>query len=102
MRGKHVKTLEEVKHILQQNADILQSKWGVANLAVFGSIIRSEQKESSDIDIIADVPEDMSLLGVVSIRNYLSELLDCSADFIPRSDLRAELRDKILSEAVPI
>jgi hypothetical protein len=65
-------------------------------------VVRGEATEKSDVDIIADIPENMSLLGVISIENHLSDLLNLKVDFIPRSDIRLELRRHILSEAVAV
>jgi uncharacterized protein len=96
-----MKTLSEIRKILHEHAAELRDRYGITNLAVFGSVVRGEATEGSDVDIIADVPENMSLLGVVSAENYLSGLLGRKADFIPRSDIRRELRDSILREAIP-
>ncbi len=87
---------------MHNHATELYERYHITNLAVFGSVVRGEAGEGSDIDILADVPENMSLLGIISIENYLSELLGMKVDFIPRSDIRRELRDKILKEAVAI
>jgi predicted nucleotidyltransferase len=95
-----MKTLSEIREILRNHADELRSRYGLVNLAVFGSIVRGEAREDSDIDVLADVPENMSLLGVVSVENHLSAILECKVDFIPRSDVRQELRQSILREAV--
>lgn len=97
-----MKTFEEIRSVLHAHAEDLRSRYGITNLAVFGSIVRGEAREDSDVDILADVPASMSLLGVVSAENYLCELLGVKVDFIPRSDVRRELKDQILSDAVPV
>lgn len=97
-----MKTLKEIRTILRSHADELHDRYGITNLAVFGSVVRREAREDSDADIIADVPQNMSLLGVISAENYLSDLLGIKVDFIPRSDIRRELRDHVLDEAVAI
>lgn len=97
-----MKTFEEIRGILQNNAEDLRQRYGITNIAVFGSVACGEAKEGSDVDILADVPDAMSLLGVVSVENHLCELLSVKVDFIPRSDVRRELRNQILSDAVMV
>jgi len=97
-----MKTFNEIQTILQEHAGELRDRYGITNLAVFGSVVRGEAREDSDVDIIADVPENMSLLGIISVENYLSDIVGMKVDFIPRSDIRRELRDHILDEAVVI
>jgi predicted nucleotidyltransferase len=97
-----MKNFQEIRTVLQEHAQELQNRYQISNLAVFGSMVRGETREDSDVDIIADVPENMSLLGVISAENYLSDIVGMKVDFIPRSDIRRELRDHILTEAVAI
>jgi predicted nucleotidyltransferase len=97
-----MKTFEEIRTILHAHTDDLRTRYGMTNLAVFGSVVRGEAREDSDVDILADVPASMSLLGIVSVENYLCELLGMKVDFIPRSDVRRELKDQILSDAVMV
>jgi hypothetical protein len=97
-----MKTFREIQTILHNHVDDLRERYGMTNLAVFGSIARGEAREGSDVDVLADVPENMSLLGIISAENYLSDLLNMKVDFIPRSDIRHELRNHIFDEAVPV
>jgi hypothetical protein len=97
-----MKSLAEIKAVLHEHSSELQQRYGITNLAVFGSVARGEAREDSDVDILADVPENMSLLGIISVENYLSDLLKLKVDFIPRSDIRRELRNHILDEAVAV
>lgn len=97
-----MKTFQEIRSILSAHAAELRDRYGITNLAVFGSVVRGEAREESDVDILADVPENMSLLGIISVENHLSDLLGVKVDFIPRSDIRRELRDHILHESVAV
>ena len=97
-----MKSFTEIKSILHEHSSELVEHYGVTNLGVFGSVVRGQAREGSDVDILADVPENMSLLGIISVENYLSDLLGMKVDFIPRSDIRRELKIHILDEAVTI
>lgn len=71
-------------------------------LELFGSYARGEQRDKSDLDILVEFEEPVSLLGLVSVENYLSELLGVKINLVPKKDLRPELNDRVLSEAVAL
>ena len=45
---------------------------------------------------------ELSLLGVIEAEQYISELLHMKVDLIPIDDLREEIRDSVLREAVNV
>jgi len=49
---------------------------------------------------VVEFSDTISLLKLVSLENYLSELLGIKVDVVPKEDIRIELRDRILGEAV--
>lgn len=95
-----MKTVEEIKEILQKHKKELRDIFRIEEIGLFGSYVRGEQKQKSDIDILVEFDEPVSLLGVVKVENYLSELLGINVDLVPKKDVRPELRDIILKEAV--
>jgi len=97
-----MKTLPEIKSVLHAHAAELRERYGITNLAVFGSVARGEAAEDSDVDILADVPDEMSLLSVIAVENELSDFLGVKVDFIPRTDVRQELKQRIFAEAVAV
>ncbi|KPJ64288.1 MAG: hypothetical protein AMJ45_06075 [Syntrophobacter sp. DG_60] len=46
-------TKEEIKRIIRENKEILE-KYKVKSIALFGSYVRNEQKEDSDIDLLVE------------------------------------------------
>ncbi len=97
-----MKTLEEVKKILKENFETLNKKYKVKVIGVFGSYVREEQKKESDIDIIVEFEEPISLLKLVSLENFISDFIGMNVDLIPQEDIRPELRESILKEVVYI
>ena len=49
-----------------------------------------------------DFLRPISLLEIVGAEIYLSEILKVKVDLVPKRDVREELRETILAEAVPI
>lgn len=97
-----MKTLEEVKEIIQHHKQELKEKFKVVEIGIFGSYVRGEQRKRSDIDILVEFEEPVSLLKLVSLENFLKEIIGVKLEVIPKKDLRPELRERILQEAVYI
>jgi predicted nucleotidyltransferase len=94
-----MKTLKEIKNILDTHREDLQQKYHVRIVGIFGSYVRAEQKKKSDLDLIAEFDKPISLLELVGAEIYLSKILKTKVDLIPKEDLRPELKDSILKEA---
>jgi predicted nucleotidyltransferase len=92
--------LDEVKNIIKESKIELERNFKVKEIGIFGSYIRGEQKDKSDVDILVELDEPVSLLGLVKLENYLSDLLHIKVDLIPKKDIRQELRERILRETV--
>jgi len=56
-----MKTLAEVKKILQKNKSYLEKKYYIREIGIFGSFSRGEQKENSDIDLIVKFNRTLGL-----------------------------------------
>ena len=94
--------LDEIKKTIRQHRDILEEKYGIAVVGIFGSHVRGEEKQGSDIDLLAEILKPVSLLELVGAEIYLSDLLGLKVDLVPRRSLREELKEAILKEAVPV
>jgi hypothetical protein len=97
-----MKDLNEIKDIIKQHRNIIADKYGIAIVGIFGSYVRGEQEQRSDIDLLADILRPISLLEMVGAEIYLSEVLEIKVDLVPKRSVREELRDNILEEAVSI
>ena len=67
---------------LKDQKPYLAEKYGVTVIGVFGSYVRSEQRTDSDIDGLIELedPPRISLIGLVELEYYLSDLLGVKAD----------------------
>jgi predicted nucleotidyltransferase len=95
-----MKTLREIKTLLKQHKDELRKRFKVKEIGVFGSFVREEQKRASDVDLLVEFEGPVSLLWVVRVENYLTDLLGVKVDLIPKEDIRSELKEIILAETV--
>lgn len=72
------------------------------NVRVFGSAARGEDTESSDIDLLVDLDDQVSLLDLIGLKRDLSELLGVAVDVVPGDSLKPRVREQVLQEAVPL
>lgn len=95
-----MKSLGEIRKIIQEHRDILAQRYGVAVVGLFGSYVRGEGGPGSDLDMLAEILRPISLLDLVGAELYLEEALGVKVDLVPKRSLRKELRDTVLKEAV--
>jgi uncharacterized protein len=60
----------------------------VTNLRVFGSVARGEDRPDSDLDLLADLPPGMGLLGLGRVQADLEAILGSRVDLVPAGDLK--------------
>ncbi len=97
-----MKALDEIRRILREHAPIVAERYGVQVVGIFGSYARGEQQESSDLDLLVEYLQPISLLDLVGAELYLSDVLGVKVDLVPRRAVRKELRDHIFREAVAV
>jgi predicted nucleotidyltransferase len=99
-----MKTLDEVKRTLQAQKPYLAEQYGVTAIGVFGSYVRGEQRPDSDLDILIELerPPRISLLGLVELQYYLSDVLGVEVDVAIKKNLRKRIGARILGEVIPI
>jgi hypothetical protein len=69
---------------------------------IFGSYVRNEQTNQSDIDILVKFHQDADLFDFVGLSQFLEERLNCKVDVVPIDSLREELKPYVLREAIHI
>ena len=92
------KTLEEIKKILRENETILTDRFKVKEIGIFGSYLREEQKKRSDLDILVEFEEPISLLEFVALERHLSELTGVQVDLVMKTALKPRIGKRILEE----
>lgn len=80
-------------------AEICQ-RYGVAELAVFGSAVRGEVPEASDVDVLYVLAPGTRLgFGINRLEDELSELFGRPVDLVARKALHPLLRDDVTAQA---
>lgn len=86
--------IDEIKNML---IEVLKQH-GVKKAALFGSIVRGEATEESDIDLLIEFEGRKSLLDLAGLQLELQELLGRRVDVLTYKSLHPLLKDRILSE----
>jgi len=74
------------------------NRHGVKRAALFGSVVRGEMRDDSDIDILVDIDRDMSLLDFVGIKLEIEDVLQKKVDLVEYSTIKPLIKDRILKE----
>jgi len=90
---------ESILTILQTNQATLK-QFGVAKLAIFGSIVRGEATENSDIDILVSFEKTPTSKDYFGLQFFLEDLLEKPIDLVTDKSLRKELRSHIEKELI--
>ena len=89
-----INQIEEIKKKITKTLE----PHGVKKASLFGSIVRGELTDKSDIDILVEFSERKSLLDLVSIERELSEALSIKVDLLTEKSISPYLIDRIKSE----
>ncbi len=96
------KTLEEIIEAIKKRKRVLEDKYKVKEIGIFGSYVRGEQTEKSDVDILVEFYDLPDVFNLLKLERSLRGTLKCRVDVVRKQAIRKELRDKILSEAIRI
>jgi predicted nucleotidyltransferase len=94
-----------LRAILQSKRDeILRiaAKHGAYNVRIFGSVVRGEDNETSDVDFLVGMEPGRSLLDLAGLGEDLEGILQRSVDVITDRGVSPYLKERIYSEAVAL
>ena len=98
---KHGKSFEDVKSFLDKNRLFLREKYGVKSTGIFGSIVRGEETQHSDIDILVEFEEGQELFkNYMGLKFLLEDTFRRKVDLVIIETLKPLIKDDILKEAV--
>jgi hypothetical protein len=72
---------------------------GMSNPRVFGSVLRGEDREDSDLDILVDPAPRASLLAMELLQSRIASATGVKIDLRTPEEIHLKFRDKVLAEA---
>ena len=91
---------ESVVRTLKEHKPTLSKRFGVTELALFGSFARDQNTESSDVDILVSFNMPATSKAFFGVQFYIEDLLGCRVDLVTEKALRPEFRPQIEREAM--
>lgn len=100
--GEDGRDLKLFVSILRRHMPELEEEFKVKSLGVFGSYVRGEQKEDSDLDVLVEFYETPGLIRFGELEYHLSDILDIEVDLVPKDSLKPRIGERILAEVVAL
>jgi predicted nucleotidyltransferase len=99
-----MKSLKEIKRRLKVLNPVLKKNFSVKTLELFGSFVRGEQTEKSDLDVLVTFsePNNVDLFKFIELRLFLKDKLGVDVDLIEKDTLKPRLKGQILEEAIKV
>ncbi len=97
-----MKNMDEIKGILEEIKSDVQIRFHVKELGIFGSYVRGEQKENSDIDILVDFSEPVGFFTFLDLEEYLTQRLGIGVDLVSGKALKPGIGKRIMEELVSL
>lgn len=93
---------DEVLKLLIQHKPELIRRFGITDLALFGSTARDEARADSDIDVLVSFDGPATSKRYFGVQFYLEDLLGSPVDLVTDKALRSELRPYVEASAIHV
>jgi predicted nucleotidyltransferase len=91
-------SVEEIK----QKVSPILLKYNVKRASVFGSIAKQTDTPTSDVDILVELDDSISLLDVIGIKLEIEDILNRNVDLVEFDAVKPALKEFILNNQIPI
>ena len=92
---------EAITKLKQHEAEL--KRLGVEHLYLFGSTVRGEAREDSDVDLFFDHPEgSVGLFALMDVKDAAARILGRKADMMTRRSLHPVLREHVEASALQV
>lgn len=93
-------SFKPMHEVLKQYLSLIQSTYSVKSLGVFGSFVREEATESSDLDILVEFEGAPTFRKYMDLKFFLEDLFGRKVDLVIQADIKPQIREQILKEVV--
>ena len=99
-----IKSLKEIKSRLKVLNPVLKKSFSVDAIELFGSYVRGEATEKSDLDVLVTFIElnNVDLFKFIELRLFLKYELGMNVDLIEKTALKPRLKGQILEETIKV
>ncbi|MCY4090407.1 MAG: nucleotidyltransferase family protein [Caldilineaceae bacterium] len=93
---------EELLKLLREHKSTLSRRFGITELALYGSFARDSAADHSDVDILVRFSTPPNWRQYFDAHAYLEETLGRPVDMAMHREIRAEIRPYVEREAVDV
>ena len=93
-----IRDSQQILKIIEENRETIRG-FGVRRLGLFGSAVRGEATDTSDLDFVVEL-EKKTLDTYMDLKKFLEELFECKVDLVLKDNIKPRLREPILKETV--
>ncbi|MDE2887405.1 MAG: nucleotidyltransferase family protein [Gemmatimonadota bacterium] len=93
---------DETLKLLRAHKATLVQRFGVVDLALFGSIVRNQDTGDSDVDILVKFDSPATSRRYFGVQFYIEDLLERPVDLVTDKALRKEMRPYIEREMISV
>lgn len=94
-----MKDFISIKQILTQLKPELAEKYFVNSIGLFGSIVREDFTDKSDVDIIVDFSKPVGI-EFIDLANYIESKLRRKVDLVSKNGVKPKYFNQIQSEII--
>ena len=87
---------------LREHKPVLVQRFGVRQLALFGSMARGTARPDSDIDVLVAFDGPATPDAFFGVQFYLEDLLGSPVDLVTERALREQFRPYVARDTIPI
>lgn len=105
LRARHTIRRMKPSNALHRYRDAIRriiERGHLRNPRVFGSAVRGEDREGSDLDLLVDAEPGTTLFDLGGLQIELEELLGVPVELLTPEDLPPRIRERVLREAAPV
>jgi len=93
------KSLSTIVEMLRLHDADVRERFKITEIGVFGSYVRGEQREDSDIDLLVEFEKGYKTFdNYMELKFFLEEILTSKIDLVTKTAIRDEIKQNILSE----
>lgn len=96
-----MKTANQIDNVKEKILPVL-AKYQVEKASIFGSFAQGRVREDSDLDILVQLNDQLSLFDFIGLKNDLEDTVGRKVDLVEFDTIKELLKEKILAEQVPI
>jgi len=93
-----MKNFEEIREVIQGHKNELREQYGLKEIGIFGSYVRGEQNDESDLDILVELERPVGFVMFLKLEKALTQLLGLHCEIVTKKALKPHIGKRILQE----